>query len=162
MVERGLPPELRCSMAIAGESPSMKSTSGFCIWSRNCRAYAERLSTYLRWPSAYRVSNASEDFPDPLMPVITTSFSRGISSVRFLRLCWRAPVILIVWAAIFSPRLKTDQQITTRLPSPEVIAIMSDQTIPFEMTREELQAMHEKFREIKHNINNTLAVIMAL
>ena len=33
---------------------------------------------------------------------------------------------------------------------------------PFEMTRAELEAMHEKFRELKHNINNTLAVIMAL
>jgi len=33
---------------------------------------------------------------------------------------------------------------------------------PFEMTREELQAIHEKFREVKHDINNTLAVIMAL
>ena len=30
------------------------------------------------------------------------------------------------------------------------------------MSRDELQAMHEKFREIKHSINNTLAVIMAL
>ena len=37
---------------------------------------------------------------------------------------------------------------------------MSDQT--FQMTREELQAIHEKFREVKHDINNTLAVIMAL
>ncbi len=34
--------------------------------------------------------------------------------------------------------------------------------IPFQMTRAELDAMHEKFRELKHNINNTLAVIMAL
>lgn len=34
--------------------------------------------------------------------------------------------------------------------------------IPFEMTRAELEAMHEKYRELKHNINNTLAVIMAL
>jgi len=33
---------------------------------------------------------------------------------------------------------------------------------PFEITRAELEAMHEKFRELKHNINNTLAVIMAL
>ena len=32
----------------------------------------------------------------------------------------------------------------------------------FQMTREELQALHEKYREIKHSINNTLAVIMAL
>jgi hypothetical protein len=30
------------------------------------------------------------------------------------------------------------------------------------MTREELQACLEKFREVKHDINNTLAVIMAL
>ena len=30
------------------------------------------------------------------------------------------------------------------------------------MTREELEAIHEKFREVKHDINNTLAVIMAL
>ena len=33
---------------------------------------------------------------------------------------------------------------------------------PFEMTREELAAIHEKYREVKHDINNTLAVIMAL
>src|SRR5690348_1646183 len=41
------------------------------------------------------VSNASEDFPEPLRPVITTSLSRGIWSVRFLRLCSRAPPILM-------------------------------------------------------------------
>ena len=32
----------------------------------------------------------------------------------------------------------------------------------FQMTREELQDFHDRFREIKHSINNTLAVIMAL
>lgn len=32
----------------------------------------------------------------------------------------------------------------------------------FEMTRAELEALHEKYRELKHDINNTLAVIMAL
>lgn len=32
----------------------------------------------------------------------------------------------------------------------------------FHMSREEFQALHDKFRETKHNINNTLAVIMAL
>ena len=37
---------------------------------------------------------------------------------------------------------------------------MSD--VPFEMTRAELEAIHEKYRELKHDINNTLAVIMAL
>jgi two-component sensor histidine kinase len=35
------------------------------------------------------------------------------------------------------------------------------QTEPI-LTREELQALHENFREIKHSINNTLAVVMAL
>ena len=37
---------------------------------------------------------------------------------------------------------------------------MSD--LSFTMSREELQALHDQFREIKHGINNTLAVIMAL
>jgi hypothetical protein len=32
----------------------------------------------------------------------------------------------------------------------------------FQITREELQALLEKFREVKHDINNTLAVVMAL
>src|SRR4051794_29754944 len=41
------------------------------------------------------VSKASDDFPEPLKPVITTSLSRGIVSVRFFRLCSRAPPILI-------------------------------------------------------------------
>ena len=30
------------------------------------------------------------------------------------------------------------------------------------ITREELAALHEKFREVKHSINNSLAVVMAL
>jgi len=38
MMDRGLEPELRCSMAMAVYNPSMKSTSGFSIWSRNWRA----------------------------------------------------------------------------------------------------------------------------
>src|SRR5213082_2130196 len=33
---------------------------------------------------------------------MTTSFSRGISSCRFFRLCWRAPVILITCAGILT------------------------------------------------------------
>src|SRR5215510_14135438 len=41
------------------------------------------------------VSKASDDFPEPLKPVITTSLSRGMESVRFLRLCSRAPPILM-------------------------------------------------------------------
>src|ERR1051326_3433810 len=42
------------------------------------------------------VSNASEDLPEPLKPVITTSLSRGIFNVRSLRLCSRAPPIPII------------------------------------------------------------------
>jgi hypothetical protein len=41
-----------CSMATAGEIPSMESTSGFSMRSRNCRAYDESDSTYRRCPSA--------------------------------------------------------------------------------------------------------------
>ncbi len=32
----------------------------------------------------------------------------------------------------------------------------------FQMTREELETLFNHFREFKHNLNNTLAVIMAL
>lgn len=41
------------------------------------------------------VSKASEDLPDPERPVNTISFSRGSSTVRFLRLCSRAPLMCI-------------------------------------------------------------------
>lgn len=34
--------------------------------------------------------------------------------------------------------------------------------LPFSMTRADLEALHDKYRELKHNINNSLAVIMAL
>src|SRR5579863_231713 len=37
------------------------------------------------------VSKASEDLPDPLRPVITVNALRGMSTLMFLRLCWRAP-----------------------------------------------------------------------
>src|ERR1700694_1631750 len=41
------------------------------------------------------VSNASDDFPEPDSPVKTTSLSRGISTSMFLRLCSRAPRMVI-------------------------------------------------------------------
>ena len=44
-VERGLRLVVFCSMAMAGERPSIWSTSGLSICSRNWRAYADRLST---------------------------------------------------------------------------------------------------------------------
>jgi hypothetical protein len=51
-VERGFRPVVFCSMEMAGDSPSITSTSGFSITPRNCRAYADSDSTYRRWPSA--------------------------------------------------------------------------------------------------------------
>ena len=51
-VDRGFREVDFWSIEIAGESPSMKSTSGFSIWPRNCRAYDDSDSTYRRWPSA--------------------------------------------------------------------------------------------------------------
>ncbi len=105
------------------------------------------------------MSKASDDLPEPLIPVITTSFSRGISRVRFWRLCWRAPVILISLSWHFPPNVKTVKQSTTALPPPEVKSHVRD---PFAITREDLLELQEKFRKVKHDINNTLAVIMAL
>src|SRR5215469_3847561 len=37
------------------------------------------------------VSKASDDFPDPLNPVMTVKVFRGISTSIFFRLCCRAP-----------------------------------------------------------------------
>ena len=71
---------------IAGDNPSIKSTSGFSILPKNCLAYALKLSTYRRCPSAYIVSKAKELFPLPLSPVITTNWSRGISKFIFFKL----------------------------------------------------------------------------
>src|SRR5476649_53677 len=34
--------------------------------------------------------------------------------------------------------------------------------LPFEMSRTELETVLKKFRELKHDLNNTLAVVMAL
>ena len=46
------------------------------------------------------VSNARELLPDPERPVITTSLSRGMSSVTPLRLCSPAPTIRICLSAM--------------------------------------------------------------
>src|SRR6266566_1384014 len=45
------------------------------------------------------VSKASDDLPEPESPVKTTSLSRGIDSVTFLRLCSRAPRI-VIWSVV--------------------------------------------------------------
>src|SRR5829696_2409478 len=90
-VDRGLREVDFWSIETAGDRPSMKSTSGLSIWPRNCRAYADRDSTYRRWPSAKIVSKARLDLPEPDSPVNTIRLSRGRSRWMSLRLCSRAP-----------------------------------------------------------------------
>src|SRR5690349_7000866 len=90
-VDRGLRLAAFWSIDTAGDNPSMKSTSGLSICPRNWRAYADRDSTYRRWPSAKIVSNARLDFPEPDSPVNTIRESLGRSSDTSLRLCSRAP-----------------------------------------------------------------------
>ena len=46
------------------------------------------------------VSNAKDDLPDPLRPVMTVSASLGISRVMFFRLCCLAPLIRILLLVI--------------------------------------------------------------
>src|SRR5947209_18619082 len=41
---------------------------------------------------------------------MTTNFSRGISTWRFLRLCWRAPLILITCAGILTRNVEPISQ----------------------------------------------------
>ena len=82
-----------CSMAIEGEIPIISSTSGLFNFPINCLAYEERLSIYRLWPSAYNVSNASEDLPEPDKPVITVNLFLGISTLMFFKLCNLAPLI---------------------------------------------------------------------
>src|ERR1019366_190796 len=41
------------------------------------------------------VSKAREDLPEPLSPVITVSVFRGMRTLMFFRLCWRAPETVI-------------------------------------------------------------------
>src|SRR5439155_14043263 len=48
-----------------------------------------------RCPSAYSVSNARLDLPEPLTPVTTVSAPRGMSTRTSRRLCVRAPSMWI-------------------------------------------------------------------
>ena len=76
---------------VPGGRPRMRSTSGRAICSTNCRAYALIASRNRRCPSAKTISNASVLLPEPLTPVTTTNFPRGMAMLRFFRLCSRAP-----------------------------------------------------------------------
>jgi hypothetical protein len=46
-------------------------------------------------PSAYMVSKAKLDLPDPDNPVKTTSFSFGTFTETFFKLCSEAPIIFM-------------------------------------------------------------------
>lgn len=59
----------------------------------NWRAYDDMDSMYRRWPSAWIVSKARDDFPDPESPVITMKAFFGRSIETFFRLFTRAPLI---------------------------------------------------------------------
>ena len=95
-VERGLCEIVFCSIDMDGESPSILSTSGLSIPPMNCLAYADSVSMKRLCPSAYIVSNASDDLPEPESPVNTINESLGRSTSMFLRLCTRAPFTTIL------------------------------------------------------------------
>src|SRR5262245_23958594 len=95
-VERGLEPTVFWSIDTTGESPFTKSTSGFLSCPTKRFANVDIDASSRRCPSAYTVSNASDDLPEPLTPVTTTSLSRGISTSTFCRLFSRAPRISMV------------------------------------------------------------------
>src|SRR5690554_5593750 len=80
-------------MATAGAIPLIYSTFGLSNLPKNCLAYEERLSTYLLCPSAYNVSKAKDDFPEPESPVTTTNLFLGIATSISFRLCSPAPLI---------------------------------------------------------------------
>src|SRR6185369_5633242 len=61
------------------------------------------------------VSNASEDLPEPERPVITVKRSRGISTLMFFRLCWRAPLTLMRSMAIAKTRHSNGQILTSQV-----------------------------------------------
>ena len=71
----------------------MKSTSGRGIASSSPRALVESDSRYCRLPSAWSVSKASDDLPEPLTPVTTVRRLRGMRTSTLRRLCTLAPLI---------------------------------------------------------------------
>ncbi len=76
----------RWATAMVGGTPRRASTSGPVNCFMYCRANGDRQSRKRRWPSACKISNTTEDLPDPLGPVSTTRRSRRMSRSRSLRL----------------------------------------------------------------------------
>lgn len=86
-----------CSRHRAGGSPVILSTSGFSGCSIDCLVRADRQSRNRLRDSAKSVSKAKEDLPEPDGPQNTISLFEGRLSLRFLRLCWRAPLMEMGW-----------------------------------------------------------------
>src|SRR5258708_17145501 len=82
-------------MTRQGDNPSTASTFGRPILGIDCREYVLIDSKYSRCASAKIVSKASEDFPEPDTPVITTNWFRGMVTVMFFRLCSLQPITLM-------------------------------------------------------------------
>ena len=65
----------------------------------NILAYDESDSIYRLCPSAYMVSKASDDLPDPESPVNTRNLFLGNFRFIFFRLCSRAPWIVMYFSS---------------------------------------------------------------
>src|SRR2546423_3452951 len=61
------------------------------------------------------VSKASDDFPEPESPVKTTSLSLGMDRVTFLRLCSRAPRI-VIWSVGIGTPVHSFSLVTANVP----------------------------------------------
>src|SRR2546426_5300555 len=79
------------SMASDGSTPSIRSAAGRSSLSRNCLAYGLNVSTYLRYPSACRTSNARLDLPAPATPVTAVTAPTGTRTPTPFRLFCLAP-----------------------------------------------------------------------
>src|SRR6266478_1477324 len=71
-------------------------------------------------PLGIKSVESQRGFPEPLSPVMTTNFSRGISTWRFLRLCWRAPLILMTCAGILTRNVEPISQAQLRFFSSDI------------------------------------------
>src|SRR5690349_16636849 len=125
---------------------------------------------YLRWPSAKMVSKASELFPDPETPVITTSWSRGMSTSSDLRLCSAAPRTLmdftsanrmlpigcplcgnLSWAKAKSRKIASDCAARARRSDPQPL----DAQLPHFAALEQQRGKAQRFDDVQQSIDGS-------
>src|ERR1035437_8914039 len=92
------------------------------------------------------VSNASDDLPEPLSPVITVRLLRGISTSMFLKLCWRAPCTEIR-SSIIPVREKGRYSIVARLSCARKCSIKWDEVLHCPTCQGRLRRVHRNFAE---------------